>query len=122
MPFTGDAARILVNLEGEGEGQEGGEQPPPEEGQAETKPAEEEDEDLKKIPKKNFTELNRLSYVVRAIENDVQVVPRDSFRVTPEHELRPNSHFYGLQLLNALIPTSWQHFRAPVTPQARKVM
>lgn len=77
---------------------------------------------MKKVPKKNFTELSRLSYVIRAIENDVQVVPKDSFRVTPEHELRPNSHFYGLQTLNAMAPSSWQHFRAPITPQAKKVM
>lgn len=77
---------------------------------------------MKKVPKKNFTELNRLSYVVRAIEHDVQIVPRDSYRVTPEHELRPNDHFYGLQLLNARAPVSWQHFRAPITSQAKEVM
>lgn len=68
------------------------------------------------MPKKNYTEINRLSFVVRAIEHDVQIVPRDSYRVTPEHELRPNVHFSGLLMLNAKLQSSWQHFRAPVTP------
>ena len=42
----------------------------------------EDEEELKKVPKKNFTELARLGYVVRAIENDAQCVPKDSYRVT----------------------------------------
>ena len=45
----------------------------------------------------------------------MQVVPRDSFRVTPEHELRPNLNFYGLQATNGGLPVSWQHFRPPLT-------
>jgi radial spoke head protein 9 len=82
MPFTGDPAKVLVNVEGEGDG-EGQEPPQAEEGQAESKPVDEDEEELKKVPKKNFTELSRLSYVVRAVENDVQCVPKDSYRVTP---------------------------------------
>ena len=77
---------------------------------------------MKKIPKKNFTELCRLAYVVRAIENDVQCVPRDSYRVTAEHELRPNTHFYGLQPQNARFADNWLHFRAPQTEEAKKAM
>ena len=79
MPFTGDPNKVLVNVEGEGEG--GEEKPPEEEGQAEVKPVDEDEEELKKVPKKNFTELNRLSYVIRSIENDAQVVPKDSYRM-----------------------------------------
>jgi radial spoke head protein 9 len=31
-------------------------------------------------------------------------------------------NFYGLQATNGALPVSWQHFRPPVTPEARKVM
>ena len=63
-----------------------------------------------------------MAYVVRAIENDAQIVPKDSFKVTPEHELRPNAHFCGLQVVNAKMSDCWQHFRCPQTPEARSVM
>ena len=63
-----------------------------------------------------------MSYVIRAIEHDSQIVPRDSYRVTPEHELRPNVNFYGVQRNKAIAHSSWQHFRAPSTAEARKVM
>ena len=82
MPFVGDPNKVLVNVETEGEG-EGEGQPPAEEGQAESQQVDENEDELKKVPKKNFTELSRLAYVVRAIENDVQCVPKDSYRVTP---------------------------------------
>lgn len=54
MPFTGDPNKILVNVEGEGQG--GDDKPPEEEGgQVEAKPVDEDEEELKKVPKKNFT-------------------------------------------------------------------
>ena len=77
---------------------------------------------MKKVPKKNFSELSRLGYVVRAIENDVQCVPKDSYRMSSEHELRPNSHFYGLQVQNARLAENWLHFRAPQTVEAKQAM
>ena len=40
MPFVGDPNKVLVNVEGEGEG--GEEKPPEEEGQAEVKPVDED--------------------------------------------------------------------------------
>ena len=42
--------------------------------------------------------------------------------MTPEHELRPNSHFVGLQPTNAKNPGNWMHFRAPQTPVAKSAM
>lgn len=39
----------------------------------------------KKVPPKNFTELDRLAYVVRVIENDCAVTPVGAFRLTPTH-------------------------------------
>ncbi|XP_031472635.1 uncharacterized protein LOC116245030 [Nymphaea colorata] len=118
MPFLGDPAKILVNVEGESEQQEG---QPPEEGGAEGKveKAEDEDEEAKKVPKKNFTELARLAHVVRAIEHDSQCVPRGSYRMTPEHELRPNRNFYGLDTATARAQSNWLHFRSPITTRAR---
>jgi radial spoke head protein 9 len=118
MPFVGDPAKILVNVEGEGEPQEGQQN---EEATGENKPekVEDEDDEVKKVPKKNFTELNRLAYVVRAIEHDSQCVPRGSYRMTPEHELRPNANFYGLDTTTSRAQSNWQHFRSPITAHAR---
>ena len=49
-----------------------------------------------KIPPKNFTELDRLAYVVRAIDVDCQIVPVGAFKLSPEHELHYNYNFKGL--------------------------
>lgn len=118
MPFVGDPAKILVNVEGEG-GQEEGQANEEGSGEPKVEKVEEEDDEVKKIPKKNFTELNRLAHVVRAIENDCQCVPKGSYRMTPEHELRPNTNFYGVDPNWCRSPQSWQHFRSPTTLPAR---
>lgn len=82
--FSGDSNKILENLEGEGEGE--GEAPPEnaegEEG-AVKKEIDEDADEIKKVPKKNFTELHRLSHVVRSIENDAQVIPQGAYKMTP---------------------------------------
>lgn len=65
------------------------------------------------LPKKNFTELHRLTLVVRSIENDCQLTPTGGYKMMPNHELRPNHHFYGLDLATATKAASWQHFRSP---------
>ena len=49
-----------------------------------------------KVPPKNFTELDRLSFTIRAIENDCQCVPLGSIKLTPLHEVRRNEAFKGL--------------------------
>jgi len=50
------------------------------------------------VPPKNFTELDRLAFVVRAIENDCNLAPVGAFKLTPTHELRYNDSFKGLPL------------------------
>lgn len=40
--------------------------------------------------------------------------------MTPEHELHPNANFYGLNAESAGVWRNWQHFRSPVTAEARK--
>ncbi len=55
------------------------------------------------VSKKNFTgifsnnslETDRLSYVVRRIDNDTNVVPEGAFKMLPIHELRRNDNFTG---------------------------
>jgi radial spoke head protein 9 len=121
MPFLGDPAKVLVNVEGEGEPQEGqaAEEGAPE---GKTEKLEDEEDETKKVPKKNFTELARLAHVVRAIEHDSQCVPRGSYRMTPEHELRANANFYGLDTTSARAQANWLHFRAPITLHARRAI
>ena len=68
---------------------------------------------MKKMPKKNYTELHRLTYVVKSIENDAQCVPKGSYRMTPEHELTPVDNFYGLKEDNCCRLCCWLHFRSP---------
>jgi radial spoke head protein 9 len=43
-----------------------------------------EEEEIK-IPPKDLTELDRLAYVVFAIENDCMLVPVGAFKMTPTH-------------------------------------
>jgi radial spoke head protein 9 len=102
--FFGEPEKVLIEVKAE-------EQPPGESPPAEAPPAdpdkekeqkEEKKEDLdvsaevkpKAIPK-NFVELDRLAYVVAAIENDSHVVPEGAFKLIPTHEIRRNEHFAG---------------------------
>eukprot|EP01022_Parablepharisma_sp_SALTPOND_P005591 TRINITY_DN1229_c0_g1_i1.p3 TRINITY_DN1229_c0_g1~~TRINITY_DN1229_c0_g1_i1.p3 ORF type:complete len:759 (-),score=89.09 TRINITY_DN1229_c0_g1_i1:9478-11754(-) len=62
------------------------------------------------IPK-NFTELDRLSYVVAAIENDTHVVPLGAFKLFPNHELHRNPHFKGIAKTGLKSKEKYQHFR-----------
>ena len=78
--FTGDPTKVLENLEapaGEGEGEaEPANDQNEGEGEENAKDIDTESEDDEvKIPPKNMTELDRLAFVVLAIENDCQVVP-----------------------------------------------
>ena len=102
--FFGEPEKVLVEVKTE-------EQPPAEQPPAEQPPAEgdkekEHKEDKKedadtsievkpKVIPKNFVELDRLAYVVAAIENDTHVVPEGSFKLIPIHEVRRNEHFAG---------------------------
>jgi len=110
--FTGDYEKVLVQVE------------TPENPDEEEKPPEVEVDDHKedalsdtseeeeiKIPPKNFTELDRLCFVVRALENDCNVVPEGSFKLTPIHEVRRNENFKGLNSQELTAISKYQHFR-----------
>lgn len=107
-PFSGQHEKILIEVEN-----------PEEEGEKQEENPEEKVEDLdedeievKKKPK-NFTELDRLAYVVRAVDNDCSCVPIGSFKLTPTHEIRYNDSFGGLKLEEAMDLSKYQHFRQP---------
>lgn len=105
---------MLVESEAPAEGDAGGDAGQGEEGGEKKEVKKEEDEEeIVVLPKKNFLEVNRLSMVVKAIENDCQIVPVGAYKMLPNHELRPNSHFYGLDLKAGKDIESWQHFRSP---------
>jgi len=44
----------------------------------------------------NFTELDRLHYVVCSIENDCHIMPKGAVKMTDQHEVRNNTAYRGL--------------------------
>lgn len=114
--FTGDPKTILVKVEKEEDEEDAAEAEPAgedgeegEEGKLNLSDVTEEEE--VKIPPKNLTELDRLSYVVNAIENDCQLVPVGSIKMTPMHEVRRNQAFKGLSPNEATNLGNYMHFR-----------
>ena len=69
--------------------------------------------------KKNMTETDRLSYVVRAIDRDCSVVPVGGFKMMPINELRRNDLFEGLNSEDLNKKEKYVHFR-PVENQEKK--
>ena len=86
-------------------------------------PSEEESEggdSFKPKPrKKNMTETDRLSYVVRAIDRDCAVVPVGGYKMMPINELRRNDLFEGLNSEDLDKKEKYVHFR-PVENQEKK--
>lgn len=78
--------------------------------------------DNEKLASKNFTELDRLSYVVRTICKDCQAVPIGAFRITPGHELTRNKYFEGLSLGQIKDIKSYSHFRSVQFPEKREMI
>lgn len=111
--FSGDPIKIIKNLEApEGEGEENAAAKEGEgEGEDDLADSTSED-DAVKVPPKNFTELDRLAFVVRAIENDCQIVPLGSVKLTPKHEVRRNEAFRGLCKEKSQCLNSYVHFRS----------
>ena len=60
---------------------------------------------------KEFKELDRLSYVVRAIEIDCASLPVGSLKLQTSHELHYDPNFKGLTIDDALNINNWMHFR-----------
>jgi len=87
--FRGEPGFLLGGAAAEGEEEEEPvkEEDPEEDGDGEkkAKDSDESEEEEIKVPKKKLTELDRLTTVVLAIENDCQLCPIGAFRMTPEH-------------------------------------
>ncbi len=68
------------------------------------------------IPSKNYTELDRLSSVVHAVEEECQVVPLGALKMLPTHEIIRNPNFKGLKIEEANKLPHFLHFRKPKNP------
>ena len=94
--FEGNPKKKLVSVKKEGEGEGDGDgagaekaEDGGEDGENQKKSKENlsdisEEEEIK-IPPKDLSELDRLTYVVFAIENDCSIAPVGSFKMTPTH-------------------------------------
>lgn len=58
-----------------------------------------------------MTELDRLTFCVYAIENDCQICPVGSFKMTSEHQVRRNEAFQGLCHQSGQDICNYAHFR-----------
>ena len=72
-----------------------------------------------KLKKKNMTETDRLSFVVRTIDHDTSVVPVGAFKMLPINELRRNDLFEGLSSEDLDKKEKYVHFR-PVEDKEKK--
>ena len=55
--------------------------------------------------------MDRLTTTVHAIENDCQICPVGSFKMTPMHQVRRNEAFSGLCGADAMSLENYLHFR-----------
>lgn len=72
--------------------------------------SEEEDPNALIVPV-DLKEIDRVHYLVRAIENDCQVAPHGAYKLTTTHEIARNEAFRGLSLDQAFSIGSYSHFR-----------
>jgi len=121
--FLGDPAKKLNAVaEGEGEGEE------PAAAEEEGKEGEEAEEDDKseeeeiKVPPKDLTEVDRLKYVVLAIENDCQIAPVGAYKMTAQHQVRRNEAFKGLDSSASTDLNSYLHFRNVQTDEKKALL
>lgn len=59
----------------------------------------------------DLKEIDRVHYLVRAIENDCQVAPQGAFKLTTSHEVARNEAFRGLPLDQVFALQSYSNFR-----------
>ena len=71
-----------------------------------------EDNKVVEVEKKlNFTELDRLSFIVKIIDYETNIFPQGAFRLIPIHELRRNDYFKGLKKDELKDVNKYSHFR-----------
>jgi hypothetical protein len=74
------------------------------------------------IKKKNFTELNKISYIIRMIDHDTNIAPEGAFKILPIHELRRNDTFRGLKEEGLLDLNKYIHFRPITDPKKKEII
>lgn len=72
--------------------------------------------------KKNFTETDRLAYIVRNIEFDCSIVPSGAYKYIPLDEIRPNDNFQGLKENELTDLKNYMHFRPPITEEKKELI
>jgi len=75
---------------------------------------------LKKKIIKNYTELSRLSWVVRNIDVQCNLVPEGSIQLTPLHELQRNKSFKGIPKTEIEEFSKYLFFRNVITQEKRE--
>lgn len=91
--------------------EDGGEEIQEEQKEIDPLASSESEDEAAKIVKINLKEIDRVHYIVRAIENDCHVVPHGSFKLTTSHEVCRNEAFRGLGIEDAFQLQSYSHFR-----------
>jgi len=75
----------------------------------------EDDEDNEDEEAEVYSEKHRLAYVVRQIDDNVSIVPRGAYIVTPSHRVLKNPAYEGLSHSMSSSLKSFFHFRQPLT-------
>lgn len=70
--------------------------------------------------KLNFTELDKLAFIIKIIDYDINIFPQGAFKLIPIHELRRNDNFKGLMPEELKNINKYSHFRKPT--QLDKIM
>lgn len=110
--ITGNPSLILKKVEADKvEGEEAENVEAVQEKEYDPLASSEEEDPLAKIKPVNLKEIDRIHYIVRAIENDCHVVPQGAFKLTPNHSVERNEAFRGLKGEEAFSLINYSHFR-----------
>lgn len=81
------------------------------------------DQEVKPVEKRlNFTELCKLSFVVKAIDYDTNIFPKGAFKLLPIHEIRKNDTFKGLKPEELIEIKNYHYFRAITTSKRKEII
>jgi radial spoke head protein 9 len=81
------------------------------------------DQEVKQVEKRlNFTELCKLSFIVRAIDYSTNIFPKGGFKILPIHEIRRNDTFKGLKPEELMDIKNYHYFRPISTEERKKII
>ncbi len=73
-----------------------------------------------KLDKENFTEALKLSYIVRQIDYETNVVPQGAFKLISIHEMRRDDSWNGLKSPELTDLSKYHHFRPITNPKNKE--